>query len=189
MQSIGLERFRSWGSGLIEPARCLLGSKLKLQKDKDRRWASATLRHSEAQSIALNRNTMKGFRFLRVANILTRSRDGHVQHFYILCVRYQGKTYNICVYTHRCHQRSRNLRGVWRIPRGVSRTRSQKPVWGFGKPSGVPLPSANFFGVRLRLTLGGILAERCTHTIPIQCSSCQTAQVFSASLQRAAITC
>ena len=41
-----------------------------------------------------------------------------------------------------------NLHGVCRTLRGVSRTRSQNPVWGFGEPSGVPLPSAKLLWVR-----------------------------------------
>ena len=47
-----------------------------------------------------------------------------------------------------CLGGSRNLRGVCRAPRKVSRTRSQNPVWGFGEPFKVRLPLANLLGVR-----------------------------------------
>ena len=44
-----------------------------------------------------------------------------------------------------------NLRGVCRTFWGVSRTRSQNPVWGFGEPLWVRLPSANLLWLRQTL--------------------------------------
>ena len=38
--------------------------------------------------------------------------------------------------------------GVCRTRPGVSRTRSQNPLWGFGEPSGVGLPSTNLSWVQ-----------------------------------------
>ena len=59
----------------------------------------------------------------------------------------------------------RNLCGVCRTPRGV-RTRSQNPVWGSVNSLGFGCLRLTFCGFdKLPLTLGGVLTDRCTHTI------------------------
>ena len=61
----------------------------------------------------------------------------------------------------------RNLCGVCRTPRGVSRTRWQNPVWGSVNPLGFGCLRLTFCGFdKLPPTLGGVLTDRCTHTIP-----------------------